>query len=350
LWNVVVESPPPVPLYGEKIFVSTQAPQPTHHFVYTTVTTPRPVFVEKQHHTEVIHQPIIVEKPVIKEVHVPVEKPVYIKTPPKIIDRPVYINSPPQTQIIEKIVREPVEVEKIVEQQVIKEVHVPVEKTVYVPSPPETKIVHQPVIQTVEKPIYIEKIVQQPIEVEKIVEKFIDRPVIQTVEKPVYIEKFIDRPVEKIVEKPVIQTIEKFVDRPVEKYIDRPYPVPYAVGVPYEKHVFHKPDFHVFAKSLPQKHKLFDFEGLFGFLGKKKEVKHIFVPSSQQHQLKQLGHHHLIASTHTTIEPVKESPIFDYSRYATSHLNPIKPVYGVPTLPVVAEHSGYSYPNPYAGE
>jgi hypothetical protein len=155
---------------------------------------------------------------------------------------------------------------------------------VYVPSPPETKIVHQPVIQTVEKPIYIEKIVQQPIEVEKIVEKFIDRPVIQTVEKPVYIEKFIDRPVEKIVEKPVIQTIEKFVDRPVEKYIDRPYPVPYAVGVPYEKHVFHKPDFHVFAKSLPQKHKLFDFEGLFGFLGKKKEVKHIFVPSSQQHQ------------------------------------------------------------------
>jgi hypothetical protein len=49
------------------------------------------------------------------------------------------------------------------------------------------------VIQTVEKPIYIEKIVQQPIEVEKIVEKFIDRQVIQTVKKPVYIEKFIDR-------------------------------------------------------------------------------------------------------------------------------------------------------------
>jgi hypothetical protein len=118
---------------------------------------------------KVIHQPIIVDKAVIKEVHVPVKKTVYIKTPPKIIDRLVYINSPPRTQIIEKIVSEPVE--KIVEQQVIKEVHVSVKKTVYMPAPFETKIVHQPVIQTVEKPIYIEKIVQQPIEIEKIVEK-----------------------------------------------------------------------------------------------------------------------------------------------------------------------------------
>jgi len=418
------------------------------------------VFVEKPQPPTVFHHPIVVEKEVVKEV--PVERTVYIQSPPetKIVDRPVYIKSPPEIIekvvhqpivktvekpiFIEKVVKQPFEVEKIVdrpvyiksppetkivqqpviyEKQVIKEVKVPVERTVYVKSPPETKIVHQPVIQTVEKPVYIEKIVKEPYEVEKIVEKFIDRPVdrivekpvihtvekivdrpvIQTVEKPVYIEKIVDRPVEKIVEKPIYQTVEKIVDRPViqtvekiverpvfqtvekpvyiekivdrpvekivekpifqtvekivekpvyqtvEKFINRPYPVPYAV--PYEKHVYHKPDFHVIAKTIPNKHKLFDFESLFRFLTKKEEVKHIYVPASPQYQLNQLNKHQLVASTYTTIEPIKESPVLDYSRYATSHLNPIKPVYGVPASSTVLKpiSSTYSSPDPYAG-
>ncbi|KAL7028155.1 hypothetical protein ACKWTF_005741 [Chironomus riparius] len=371
---------------------------------------PQPVIIEKTQPPTVFHQPIVVEKEVVKEV--PVDRPVYIQSPPetKIVDRPVFIKSPPEYVekvvhqpvvktvekpiFIEKIVKQPVEVEKIVdrpvyiksppetkyvhqpviyEKQVIKEVKVPVEKTVYVKSPPETKIVHQPVIQTVEKPVYIEKIVKEPYEVERIVEKFIDRPVekivekpvihtvekivdrpvIQTVEKPVYIEKIVDRPVEKIIEKPFFQTVEKIVEKPViqtvEKFIDRPYPVPYAV--PYEKHIYHKPDFHVIAKTIPNKHKLFDFESLFRFLTKKEEVKHIYVPASPQYQLNQLNKHQLVASTYTTIEPIKESPVLDYSRYATSHLNPIKPVYGVPALSTVLNpiSSSYSSPDPYAG-
>lgn len=362
--NIVVQDTRPL-VYGERIIVSsTPTPtvtQPTiiehHHQTHQVVKQPvfvehhhqthhvvkqpvivehhhqtqvvkQPVVVEKQHLTEVIHQPVFIEKEVIKEVKVNVEKPVYIETPPKIIDRPYYIKSPPETQVVEKIVDRPVFIKsppetKVVQQQVIvekptiKEVLVPYEKTVYVQSPPETKIVHQDVIK--EKPIYIEKIVNQPYEVEKIVEK------------------------------PVIHTVEKIIDRPIhiEKYIDRPYPVPYAVGIPYEKPVFVKPDFHVYAKAIPHKHKLFDFDSLFGFLSKKKEVKHIFVPATHQHQLKQLNHHQLIASTFTSIDPIKESPVLDYTRYATTHLNPIKPVYGVPAAPPI--NSGYSYPNPYAG-
>lgn len=327
--------------YGDRIVVSSTpatrvVTQPIFVEKTRTEFVEQPVIYEKQHHTEVFHPPVIIEKPVIKEIQVPVEKPVYIKTPPKFIDRPVYIQSPPETKFVEKIVHQPVEVEKVVEKivdrpiyitspetkiiqeqvfvekPVIKEVQVPVEKTVYVKSPPETKIVHQPIIQTVEKPVYIEKIV--------------DRPVIQTV------EKIVDRPVH------------------VEKFIDRPYPVPYAVAVPYEKHVHHKPDFHVFAKAIPQKHKLFDFDSLFGFLTSEKKVKHIYVPASHQHQLNQLNQHQLIKSSITTIDPVQEAPVFDYSHYATTHLNPIKPVYGVPSTPLAPVNTGYSYPNPYAGE
>ena len=372
--NIAVQRPPIFIQKPSYVPVQRQQLLPVQH---------KAVLFERQHHTEVIHKPIFIEKQVIKEVQVPVEKSIYIQSPPKIIEH--YVKSPPETRIVERIVHQPVEVQKIVEKivdrpvyvqsppetkvvhqqvivekPVIKEVQVPVEKTVFIPSPPETKIVHQPIIKTIEKPVYIDRIVQQPYEVEKIVEKIVDRPIIQTVEKPVYIEKFIDRPVEKIVEKPVIQTVEKFIDRPVtvEKYIDRPYPVekyidrpvPYAVNVPYEKPVFVKPDFHIIAKSIPYKHKLFDFDSLFGFLSKKKEVKHIFVPSGHQHQLKQLGHHQLIQSTLTTIDPIKESPVLDYTNFGTTHLNPIKPIYGVPSTPLAPVNNGYNYPNPYAGK
>lgn len=443
--NVKIVSTKRPPAYGDRIiFNSTPVTLVSHQPIFIQKTTPQPQIllqplpIQPQQTTAVFHQPIVVEK----EVQVPVDRPVYIKSQPetKYVDRPVYIKSPPEViekivqqpivktvekpVFIEKIVQQPYEVEKIVdrpvyiksppetkyvqhpvivEKAVIKEIKVPVEKTVYVKSPPETRVVHQPVIQTVEKPVYIEKIVNQPYEVEKIVEKFIDRPVetivekpviqtiekivekpiYHTVEKPFYIEKIVDRPVDRIVEKPILQTVEKIVDRPiyqtvekpvfiekivdrpiekivdrpvfqtVDRFIDRPYPVPYAV--PFEKHIFHKPDFHVIAKAVPTKHKLFDFDALLRFLTKKEEVKHIYVPSTPQHQVNQLNKHQLIAASYTAaIEPIRESPLLDYSRYATSHLNPIKPVYGLPSAvapttllkPIALSNPD---PNPYAG-
>jgi hypothetical protein len=296
-----------------------------------------PVVIEKE-----VHRPIYISTPspsprVVTKV---IDRPVYIKSPPEVqekiihhatlnekpifiekiikqnVDRPVFIKSPPET----KIVQQPV----IVEKQVVKEVHVPIEKT---------KIVHQPIYQT------IEKVVEKPVYIEKIK----DRPVIQTIEKPILktIEKFIEKPIyiEKIqtIEKPIIQTIEKIIEKPV------PYPVPY------EKHVYHKPDFHVIAKTVPHKHKLFDFDALLGFLTKKQEVKHIYVPANPHYQLSQLNKHQLHAAHYTSIEPVKEAPILDYSQYATSHLNPIKPVYGVPSTVLQPINPGYSAPDPYAG-
>lgn len=263
------------------------------------------------HHPILKEQPIFIEK-IIKQA-VEVESPIIIK-------------SPPET----KYIQQPV----IVEKQIVKEIHVPIEKT---------KVVHQPIYKTVEKPIFIEKIVDRPVvqTVEKIIDRVVDRPVLQTLEKivdrPVYIEKIVETPVIQTIEKPIVQTVEKFIDRPV------PYPVPI------EKHVFHKPDFHVIAKTVPHRHKLFDFDALLGFLTKKPEVKHIYVPANPHYQLN-FNKHQFHASHYSTIEPVKEAPLADYSHYATSHLNPIKPVYGVPSTVLHPLNQGYSQPDPYAGK
>lgn len=371
------------PSYGDRIVI--EPPK---------IISPPPVVIEKE-----VHRPVFISTPsppsttVVTKI---VDRPVYIKSPPEVVekvihhatlkekpifiekiikqqvavDRPVFVKSPPET----KIVQQPVFIEK----QVVKEVKVPVEKT---------KTVHQPIYQTVEKPVFIEKVVNQPVEIEKIVEKpvvqtveklvekpvyiekIVDRPVIQTVEKPVIhtVEKIIDRPVEKIVDRPIIQTVEKVVEKPVyiEKVVEKPVvqtvekpiiqtvekiidrPVPYAV--PYEKHFYHKPDFHVIAKTVPHKHKLFDFDSLFGFLTKKQEVKHIYVPANPHYQLSQINKHQLHTAHFSSIEPVKEAPLLDYSQYATSHLNPIKPVYGVPSTVLQPVNTGYSAPDPYAG-
>lgn len=320
-------------------FVTTTRKVPTYgdRIVFSTPPTP-------------INQPTVFvsEQPKIVITKQQQQQPIYISTPPtivtKIVDRPVYIQSPPE--VIEKVVHHPQQKEKaIFIERIIKhpvEVEKIVDRPVYIQSPPETKIVEQPVI--VEKPVYIEKIVDRPVEkiiekpVWKTIEKFIDRPIVQTVEKivekPVYVEKIVEKPVFQTVEKPVIQTVEKFVDRPV----------PYAV--PFEKHVYHnKPDFHIIAKAVPHKHhKLFDFDALLGFLTNKQEVKHIYVPANPQYQLNQFNKHQL---QYATIEPSKEA--LDYSRYATSHLNPIKPVYGLPGTFLQPINSAYSLPDPYAG-
>lgn len=296
--DIFIQEPPKrVPIFGERIIVSTPPNR----------VAAQPIFVKKPQQANIIHKQVIVEQPIVNEVH---------------------IQSPPQTQLanqhviqtIENIVKEPYEI--------VKEKSV--DRPVYIQSPPETKVARQHVIQTVEKPIYIEKIVKEPYEVVK--EKIVDRPVYiqsppetKVVHKKVFIEKFVDRPY------PLVQTVEKPV------YIEK---------VVYQNT---KPDFHVIAKTIPHKHKLFDYDGLFGFLNKKKEVQHYFVPAGPQHQLKQLNQHQLMASSYA--EPVRDSTFYDYVRFATTHLNPIKPVYGVPALstPLTPVNQGNSCLDPYSG-
>lgn len=108
----------------------------------------------------------------------------------------------------------------------------------------------KPIESVVEKLVYVDKVIERPVEVIKIVEvdkyiekpvevvKFVDKIVEIPVEKPVVVEKIIEKPIlqEKMVEVvrqieiPVetvkIEMVEKFIDRIVEKeklvYIDSP--------------------------------------------------------------------------------------------------------------------------------
>jgi hypothetical protein len=94
---------------------------------------------------------------------------------------------------------------------VIKEVEVPrvrneiieVQKPVYV-----DKIVEVPVNRIVEIPHYVERKIEVPREIE--------------VRKEIYVDKFVDIPVEKIVEIPieVIKKVEVPLEKRVAKYVE----------------------------------------------------------------------------------------------------------------------------------
>ena len=71
--------------------------------------------------------------------------------------------------------------------------------------------------QKANEPIIIEKIVEKP--VEKIVEKIVEKPVEKIVEK--IVEKPVEKIVEKVVEKPVEKIVEKIVEKPVEKIVEK---------------------------------------------------------------------------------------------------------------------------------
>ena len=68
------------------------------------------------------------------------------------------------------------------------------------------------------EPIVVEKVVEKIVEkpVEKIVEKIVEKPVEKIV------EKIVEKPVEKIVEKVVEKPVEKIVEKPVEKIVEKP--------------------------------------------------------------------------------------------------------------------------------
>ena len=97
---------------------------------------------------------------------------------------------------VDRVIEKPVTVEKIVE--------VPVEKIV-------EKVVEVEKIVTVEKPYEVEKIVyvDKPVEVERIVE----------VQVPVEVEKIVE--VDKIIEVPVERIVEKIVEVPVERIVEK---------------------------------------------------------------------------------------------------------------------------------
>ena len=114
----------------------------------------------------------------------------------------------------------PVEVEKIVEKVVEKEVRVEV---------PVEKIVEKVVEKEVRVEVPVEKIVERIVEVpvEKIVEKIVEVPVEKVVEKEVRVEVPVEKIVEKVVEKevrvevPVEKIVEKVVEVPVEKIVEK---------------------------------------------------------------------------------------------------------------------------------
>ena len=60
----------------------------------------------------------------------------------------------------------------------------------------------------------------EPVVVEKVVEKIVEKPVEKIVEK--IVEKPVEKIVEKIVEKPVEKIVEKVVEKPVEKIVEQP--------------------------------------------------------------------------------------------------------------------------------
>ena len=120
----------------------------------------------------------------------------------------------------------PVEVEKVVERVVEKRVEVPVER-----------VVEKVVEKRVEVPVEVEKSVEKRVEVpvEKIVEKVVEVPVEKIVERvvekevrvevPVPVEKIVERIVVKRVEVPVEKVVEKVVEKivevPVERIVER---------------------------------------------------------------------------------------------------------------------------------
>ena len=60
----------------------------------------------------------------------------------------------------------------------------------------------------------------EPVVVEKVVEKIVEKPVEKIVEK--IVEKPVEKIVEKLVEKPVEKIVEKVVEKPVEKIVEKP--------------------------------------------------------------------------------------------------------------------------------
>ncbi len=155
----------------------------------------------------------------------------------KIIEKPRYVDNiieqirPIERQKVIEVPREritenkqqvvidrPKQVEKVIH----REVEVPVERTVY----KDTTVM-------VERPVYKENIIEVPVPVERIKEKEVTVPVDYVVEKRVKIEQIVQNPVEHIVEIPIPQ--EEIIEEIIEQIEEQPYEVEQAVIRPAEK-------------------------------------------------------------------------------------------------------------------
>lgn len=135
----------------------------------------------------------------------------------------------------ERLVERPVYIDNIIQ----KVVDVPIERIIEVPV---EKIVEKPVEYVIEKPVYIDNIIEQEVEVP--VEEIVEMPVEYIRERPIYIDNIIERPVpvqvirEETVEVPVEHIVEKpiyvdnIIERPVEVLIENPVPVETIIEVP----------------------------------------------------------------------------------------------------------------------
>lgn len=243
----IIEKPTEVINYIEKI-----VEVPVDKIVYKKVEK---IVEEPEYITNIIQRRVPVEKivevpyEVIEEVEV--INPIIVPTThyvPKVMPSPNPIISYSSTHMnhkttnVKEVIKENVirrEIPKIVQQEVIYEVTVPVEKVKVV-----EEIVEVPIDRIIERPVIKEVIKYIDVEVEKEfveenivedirynekvvkvnVEKIVEKPIVRTniIEKPIFIEKIVEKevlvPVEKIIEVPV----DKIVEVPIEVIIEKP--------------------------------------------------------------------------------------------------------------------------------
>ncbi|XP_061514716.1 uncharacterized protein LOC5668386 isoform X1 [Anopheles gambiae] len=242
----------------KELFINNTTPS-TRYFDVDTKNIKQPVFAEKPI-DRIVKQPVFIENPVLRFIKQPT-----IEENQEERKQPVVENSVPL--VIDRIVEKPIH--HIVDRPIKVENNVPVDKIVKTPV-----VVEKIITKELKIPYHVAHILDRPVTVEKIVEKpvevphYIDRPVESSPERPVAvettvetnIEKIINRPipiqhviekhvqvpvpvtlekvVEKIIDRPVPYTVEQIIDRPypvekiVEKIVDRPYPVQVPVEIP----------------------------------------------------------------------------------------------------------------------
>jgi len=143
----------------------------------------------------------------------------------------------------ERIVENPIYVDNIIE----RIVDVPIDKIIEVPV---QRIVEKPVEHIVERPVYIDNIIERIVEIP--VEKVIEKPVEHIVEVPVYYDNIIEKPVpiEKIVEQIIEVPVEHIVEQPVyvdniiekryDNIIENPVAVENIIEIPLPQYINHE--------------------------------------------------------------------------------------------------------------
>ena len=180
-----------------------------------------PVYVDKEYET-IKEVPVTVYQDVEVEVERVVERKKEFKTE-KIIEVPVE-KIVEKEYIIDRVVDVPYEVEKIIERRVPREVEKIVEKQIV-----QDRVVEIPVEKRVEKPYTVKR------KVEKIIQKEVDVPMVKPTEVEVPIERVIEEPYEVLeeVEVPVEKVVERRIEVPVYKEVEVIEEI--EIEVPFEK-------------------------------------------------------------------------------------------------------------------